>query len=228
MRVAIVSGASSGIGLAIAKTLCKTYKVLAIARDFSKCDFRHDNFVKVLVDLSRKQSILEFYKAYKKENICVLVNNAGVGYFGYHEELTAEQIENMIYLNLTSPILLTNKFLRILKKNQGHIFNISSISAIKPAIYGAVYGSTKSALKHFGVSLFKESRKHGLKVTNIMPDITKTNFFNELNFTYKDDEDYYIDPSEISEIISSILKTNMVVSDIVLQAKKFSIKKNGK
>ena len=224
-QVAIVSGASSGMGLEISKVLCRQYKVLGIARNFSKCDFFHENFVQIQADLSKKSDILEFYSQYKKENIFILVNNAGVGHFGYHEELKTEKIEEMVYLNLTSPMLLSNKFLRILKKNRGFIFNISSMSAINPAVFGAAYGACKSALKHFGTSLFQENRKYGLKVTNIMPDIAKTNFFDELNFTYKNDADYFIDPCEISKIVEMIVNQNMVVSDIVLQPQKFAINK---
>ena len=161
----------------------------------------------------------------KKKEVDVLVNCAGVGYFGVHESLSLDQIDEMIDLNLKAPLYLSKLFFSHLKKSKGYIININSISAIKPAVFGAVYGASKAGLKHFGTSLWAESRKSDIKVVNIEPDITKTSWFDDKNFTYYDDEEYFIDPKEIAKLIHNILSFKMIVSDIVLEPSKFRIEK---
>ncbi len=229
MKSAIVTGASKGIGKECAKTLLKKgYKVFALARDFSKLEIEEENFIKIEIDLSKPKEIKNLDKKIDKENLKILINNAGVGYFGMHEDISFEKIEEMIDLNLKAPLLLSKMFLKSIKKNKGYIFNINSISAIKPAIFGAAYGASKAGLRHFGKSLFAESRKSGLKVININPDITKTSFFDNLHFSYDKDPLSYINPQQIAKIIEDILKLgeNIVLTDITIEPQKFKISKN--
>jgi len=122
LQVAIVTGASSGIGLAVSKKLiANNYKVYGIARDFAKVDFQHPNFVNVDCDL---QDITELQKKTSEiikseKNITVLVNNAGIGYFGWLEELKISDIAEMVSTNLLAPFILTKLLLRHLKKTGG-------------------------------------------------------------------------------------------------------------
>ena len=225
MKKALVTGASSGIGLEISKMLIDFgVLVYATARDFGKCNFKNENFLEIPIDLRQKDEILKLKKI---KDISILVNCAGVGYFGSYESLSFEQIQEMITVNLTAPLLLTKLFLNPLKKNSGYIFNIASISAIKPAIFGVVYGASKSGLRHFGNSLFNESRKSVLKVVNINPDITKTPWFDKLDFSYTTDPLSFIDPAQIAQIIKNILelKEGTVVTDITIEPQKFKITK---
>ena len=228
MNVAVVTGASSGIGLEIAKRLVTLgYKVYAIARDFKKTEFNNELFLKRECDLTDKKMLLALAKELKKQNLKILVNSAGIGYFAPCEEIKVENIEKMIALNLTAAILLSREFLRVLKKNRGFIFNINSISGLKPSPFGSVYGATKAALRHFGNSLFEEGRKSGLKVISINPDITKTPFFNNLHFKESDDPLSYIEPSCIANIVEDILnaREGTVITDITIQPQKFKIEK---
>jgi short-subunit dehydrogenase len=122
--------------------------------------------------------------------------------------------------------LITKSFLRALKRNRGYIFNICSISGIKSAPFGAVYGATKAGLRHFGKSLFLEARKSGLRVVNINPDITDTPFFNDLNFKPSNDPLSYIKPQSIANLIEEILgKDELVVTDITIEPQLFKIEK---
>ena len=226
MKTAIITGASSGIGLEIAKVFCHNgYKIFGLSRDFSKCEFSHKNFIKRECDITDKKQITYFWEQMKKTPVDALVHSAGVGYFGLHENITYEEIEKMIDTNLKAPLYISKLFIHHLKTTQGYIFNINSISAIKDATYGAVYGATKAGLKHFGKSLFSEYRKSGVKVVNIEPDITKTPWFNDKNFTYHDSDENVIDPKEIAKIVLDIINLKAVVTDIVLQPQKFRIEK---
>ncbi len=228
MKNAIVTGASSGIGLACATRLLQMgYKVIGVSRDFSKCDCDHHNFVHLTCDLTQKEQLLTLQHKIDKENTFILINAAGVGHFAPHEELRVEQIEEIISLNLTAPLILSKLFLRPLKENSGYIFNISSISAQQPAIFGAAYGASKAGLQHFGLSLFKEARKSGLKVINIAPDITNTNFFDDLHFHPTEDPRSFIEPEDIAQIIANTLtmRPSTVITNITLEPQMFKLDK---
>ncbi len=228
MKKALVSGASSGIGKEISKKLLqKGYEVFGIGRDFSKCNIKDKNFYPLLCNLKDKKELHRFLQDYKKENISILVNCAGFGKFAPHEEISVSDIEDMIQVNLTAPLLLAKTFLRTLKRNRGYIFNICSISGIKQAPFGAVYGATKAGLRHFGSSLFVEARKSGIKVININPDITNTPFFNELNFGVTNDPLSFIEPTCIADIVEEVLnkKDGTVITDITIEPQLFKIDK---
>ncbi len=222
MKKALVTGASSGIGKAcVKKLLSLDYEVYGMARDFAKCEIEDAHFHHVLIDLTKEKN----YPTIKELHI--MIHCAGVGHFAPHEELKIAQIEEMIALNLTAPLLLTRHYLRELKQNAGFLFNINSISGIEPALFGACYGASKAGLAHFGTSLFKEARKSGLKVININPDITKTPFFDDLHFHASDDNLAYIEPEDIAQTIADTLKMRegTVITDITIQPQKFQIKK---
>jgi short-subunit dehydrogenase len=226
IKTAIVTGASSGIGLEIVKLFCENdFKVFGLSRDFTKCEFDHDRFVKRECDITNQKEISYFWELMKKTRVDVVVHSAGVGYFGLHENITFEEIEKMIDTNLKAPLYISKLFIHHLKETEGYIFNINSISAIKSATYGAVYGATKAGLKHFGDSLFSEYRKSGIKVVNIEPDITKTPWFEDKNFSYHDSDETVIDPKEIAKIVFDIISLKSVVTDIVIQPQKFRIEK---
>ncbi len=222
---ALVTGASKGIGKETAKALMALgYDVMGVARDFSECELE---FEKIECDLSEPKKVHYFLESYKKEDISLLVNCAGVGHFAPHEELSFKQIESMIYLNLTAPLLFTKTFLRSIKKNRGYIFNISSISAIKDAPFGAAYGATKAGLRHFSRSLFSEVRKSGVKVISINPDITNSSFFKDLHFFPDSDPLSFIEPTCVAKIITDILekRDGTVITDITIEPQIFKLKK---
>jgi short-subunit dehydrogenase len=223
---AILTGASSGIGKAIALSLIKEdITVYAIARDFSKCDIKHKNFIPINLDLSHTDEIQNLTN-YIKDDIDILINCAGIGIFSQHEDIKIQNIQNLININLTAPIILSKLFLKEIKKNSGYIINITSIEAIKRSKFSALYTATKAGLKAFSECLFEEARKDGVKVISINPDITKTNFFDKLNFKYFDDKEYYISADEIADTIIFILKNkNIAFQDITIRAQKFRLSK---
>lgn len=229
MRVAVVTGATSGIGRAITKMLLRSgIKVYGIGRDFSKLKIEDNNFIKVECDLKRYQNIessVEWIK--KRDKIDILINSAGVGYFAPHEEIAPYKLHNMIAINLEAPLILTQLFLRDLKEREGYIINISSITAKKSSVFGAGYSATKAGLTHFSKSLFDEVRKRGVKVITIHPDITKTEFYNDLNFREGESEDSYILPECVSRAVEDILtqRIGTVITDITIQPQRHMIRK---
>jgi len=217
MKTALITGSSSGIGHEIYELLKENdYKVYGISKHSSEieCDLQDTK------TLERK--IKEFLKA---TDIDLLVNCAGLGVFAPHEELSTKKITELIDVNLKAPIILTNLCLRSLKKTKGHIVNISSIEATKHSKFSALYSATKGGLRDFSLCLFEEVRKSGVKVININPDITKTAFFDKLNFEPTDDKESYINPKEIAKEVLHVINSPFVTTDLTIQAQKFSIKK---
>ena len=209
-KAAIVTGASSGIGLAISRVLCeKGYEVYGFGRDFAKEQTRKfveqtAAFHPVEGDLLEEQKLCDAVKEITKTaDIEVLVNAAGVGHYGLHEELTPKKIQTLVRTNLEIPLLLTNRLLRVLKKNHGYIINISSVTA-KQSI---------------GKSLFEEARKYGVKVTTIHPDMTDTNLYRDADFTCGEEPESYLLPDEVAKAVAYVLdqREGMVVPEITLR-----------
>ena len=236
MKTAIVTGASSGIGFAICRMLIEQQiKVYGIGRHFDdealqelKILDEMSLFTPIQCDLVKTNEVIDLIqKIQKEEEIHILINNAGVGYFGPHEELNPNKIHEMVTVNLEIPLLLTNLLLRTLKKNHGFIINISSITAKKSNTYGCTYGATKAALTSFSKSLFDEARKYGVKVVSIHPDMTKSNFYRNANFKEGESLDTYLLPEEVASAVSMVLsqREGVVISDITLQPQRHQLGK---
>ena len=216
-KAAIVTGASSGIGLAISRVLCeKGYEVYGFGRDFAKEQTREfveqtAAFHPVEGDLLEEQKLCDAVKEITKTaDIEVLVNASGVGHYGLHEELTPKKIQ---------PLLLTNRLLRVLKINHGYIIKISSVTAMQSSPHGCAYAATKAGLSSFGKSLFEEARKYGVKVTTIHPDMTDTNLYRDADFTCGEEPESYLLPDEVAKAVAYVLdqREGMVVPEITLR-----------
>ena len=210
LKKAVVTGYSSGIGKAISEILEENnYEVI-------KLKSRLEDTTNI------EQEINDILKT---NEINVLVNCAGLGKFVPHEEISISKIKELIDINLTAPIILSNLLLRSLKKTQGHIINITSIEATKHSKFSALYTATKSGLRDFGLCLFEEVRKSGVKVTSINPDITQTNFFQDLQFEPSLKEDTYLNAQDIAKSVLDILSIDAVVTDITIRPQRFEIKR---
>lgn len=224
MKKAIVTGASSGIGKAISNLLIgEGYQVFGFARHDSDSDLtteENKNFIPVICDLMKINELTDHIRSIMKvHEIDLLVNNAGVGYFGPHEELNPAKIHAMVTTNLEVPMVLSQLLLRQLKKNKGTIINISSVTAKKSNTYGCAYGATKAGLTSFSKSLFDEVRKYGVKVVTIHPDMTQSNFYRNANFCEGTSPDSYLLPEEIAQACKSILdaRDGLVITDLTIQ-----------
>ncbi len=228
MKTAVITGASSGIGKALSlRLLSLNYSVIGISRTINSSTIDHTNFTAIQIDLSdNKQTILLSQKL-KKESISILINSAGVGKFEPHEELSAKDIIDMTTLNLTAPMLLTNALLRDLKSNSGYLININSIEALRASKFAGVYSATKAGLKAFTDSLFEETRKSNLSVTNINPDMTQTDFYDNLRFETSQKENERLLATDIADAVEHILtmRKGAVISDYTIRSLNFGIAK---
>lgn len=237
-EAAIVTGASSGIGKAISQTLCDMgYHVYGIGRDFSKweTEFADEQekknigmFYPIELDLLNTEDVLKKMKEIrKKEKVSLLVNNAGVGYYGLHEELNAVKIQQMIRTNLEIPMILCNFWMRELKKEKGMIVMISSVTADQTNPHGAVYGATKAGLSSFTRSIFEESRKHDVRVVEIKPDMTKTELYRNADFEASNEEGAYLLPEDVSRALKFVIeeREGVLISELKIKPQYHRIQK---
>jgi short-subunit dehydrogenase len=225
-KSAVVTGASSGIGLAISRELCGMgYEVYGFGRDFSgegTAAFVRETpmFFPEICDLLDESKLCNRVKEIARATrVEVLVNAAGVGYYGLHEELSVRQIQMLVRTNLEVPLVLTNRLLRTLKEHHGTIINISSVTARQNSPHGCAYGATKAGLTAFGGSLFDEARKYGVRVTTIHPDMTQTNLYRDADFTCGEEPESYLLPEEVAAAVRFVLsqREGCTVPDITIR-----------
>lgn len=229
-EAAVVTGASSGIGLEISRTLHRLgYEVFGFGRDFAqKPLWQEEGCHPIVCDLLDAQSMCSHIRQIMAQNkIHVLVNNAGVGYYGLHEELNPKKIQELVRTNLEVPMILTQQMLRDLKKHRGYIINIVSVTANQSNPHGCAYGATKAGLASFTHSLFDEARKYGVKVSAVYPDMTQTNLYRSADFREGDEAESYLLPEEVAGAVEFILsqRDGAVAADVVLKPQIHRIKK---
>jgi short-subunit dehydrogenase len=227
-RLALITGTTSGIGEAIARRLLTTnFRVIGISRRPGTIE--HDAYEHLQVDLADSAALtLAAEKILERKNpLDVLINNAGVGHFAPHEELSCTHIEEMVRINLLAPMLLSKLCLRAIKSSRGWIINISSFSAHERSSFGAAYAATKAGIKHFSDSLFEEVRKSGAKVVTISPDITRTPFYDDLSFAPEDDPAAAVQPEDVAETVLHVLsqREGSIISEVVIRPQRLLLQK---
>ena len=203
--------------------------MFGFGRDFGKAEWKEeDNVHPIVCDVLDTEKLCACVRQITAQHqVRILVNNAGVGYYGLHEELSPRKIKELVRTNLEAPMILTQQLLRHLKKNAGYVINISSVTADKSNPRGCAYGATKAGLASFSHSLFDEARKYGVKVVTIFPDMTQTNLYRNADFREGDETETYLLPQEVAEAVEYILsqREGMVVTDITLKPQTHSIKR---
>ena len=174
-KVVVITGASSGIGLATAKRLSKDgCKVYGISKD----DFKSEEFSNYQMDVNNIDSIEKILEEIfnKEGRIDVVINNAGFGIAGAIEYATKEKIQALFDTNLTAVVKISSLALKYLKKSKGNLINTSSVAGVTPIPFQACYSASKAGVLNFSLALDGEVRRFGVKVTAILPGDTKTGF----------------------------------------------------
>lgn len=229
-EAAIVTGASSGIGYAVSQKLnALGYEVFGFGRNFDNVKQKEEDSIHPIVcDILDTDKLCTCVKQIAaRHQVRVLVNNAGVGYYGLHEELSPDKIKKLVRTNLEAPMILTQQLLRHLKENAGYVINISSVTASQSNPHGCAYGAAKAGLASFSRSLFDEARKYGVKVVTISPDMTQTNLYRSADFREGDETNSYLLPEDIAGAVEWILsqREGVIVTDITLKPQIHRIKR---
>ena len=214
LKTAVVTGASSGIGLAIAEMLTEEgYKVYGIGRIFPDgCDFFEK---RISLDLRDTDILLEKISGIKKVDL--LVNAAGSAYYGLAEFNTPNQIKEMCRTDLEAPMILISALLPKLKDSKGMIINIASVTSTRINTHGAAYGALKAGLRSYGRSLYEEVRKTGVRVVTVCPDLTAgTKLYRNADFKPSEDDGCYLVPGDTAECVRDIInmREGAVVTEV--------------
>jgi short-subunit dehydrogenase len=187
-KTALITGASNGIGLELAKVhAAKGGDLVLVARNKSKLDQLKNELekeFKVVVhtigkDLSAVNAAQDIYDETTKQNIQIdyLINNAGFGDFGLFSETSWEKELEMINLNISTLTLFTKLYLKdMLNKGNGKIINVASTASFQPGPMMAVYFATKAYVLSFSEALSNEVSNKGVSVTALCPGPTKSGF----------------------------------------------------
>ncbi|MFN7128908.1 MAG: oxidoreductase [Brevundimonas sp.] len=184
-KIALVTGASSGIGLITAATLARAgYRVFGTSR---KPAPDRDGVAMLVCDVSDEASVQALVAQVLERvgRIDLVVNNAGVGLIGAAEEASIAQAQRLFDVNLFGVARVVNAVLPVMRaQGEGRIVNMSSALGLIPAPYNAFYASTKHAVEGYTESLDHEVRRFGIRAVLVEPGVTRTAF--EENLTRAD------------------------------------------
>ncbi|MDA9123922.1 3-oxoacyl-[acyl-carrier-protein] reductase [Gammaproteobacteria bacterium] len=177
-KVVLISGASRGIGAAIAIHLASLgYKVIGTARSEFKFDKPSDNLIPLKLDITCRESIKDCTTKLKEQNLLpdILINNAGITSDQLFLRMKDDEWDNVLATNLTGTFNLTKAFIKNMIKNRyGRIINISSISGLMGNPGQVNYSSAKAGLSGFTKSLAKEVGSRNITVNSVAPGFIET------------------------------------------------------
>ena len=205
-RTAIVTGASRGIGRAIAVRLAREFEVLALARDAERLDQLSREISAsggscrpVVVDLSKPAAIDRALDGIEAD---VLVNNAGVITKKPLTKMTPDEWHEMMDVNVNAIYHATRTLLPgMIARRRGHIVNIASIAGRSAFPGGTGYVATKHAVLGFSESLMLEVREFGVKVSVVMPGSVATDMIVGDN----PDQSWMLKPDDVAAVVADIL-----------------------
>jgi len=227
-KVAIITGASTGIGKHISVELSKKeYIVILISRSKDKLksvkkiiDKNGHECIIIESDISKESSVDKIFKKIKSfNNIDILINNAGLGIFNKIENISNSDWDVQINTNLKGSFMMTRNIIPIMKKNKnGKIVFINSVAGLKPYPYSSAYVASKFGLRGFASSIREELRKDNIKVISVHPGAIDTPFWNEIEGDFPREK--MLSPIDISKsIVNSLLsRNNLVNEEIVIRS----------
>lgn len=196
-KIALISGATSGIGASFAKRFAQDgYDLIITGRRQDKIQSLADGLAKeynvnievIIAELADSKDIESLVRHITtKENIEILVNNAG---FGIGKGFNADNIENqekMVKVHVIATMQLIHAVIpQMIRRGRGAIINVSSIAAFSPLPEDATYCGTKAFLNNFSESLYMELREKDIRVQALCPGFTRTDFHEKMGMKSED------------------------------------------
>lgn len=227
-KTIVITGASRGIGLAIAKKLLiEGHEVVGLSRTHA---LKHENYIAKKIDLADLKFLPDQLRALQTElpEVDALICNAGVWHYSNFEELSFDEIRHIIELNFLSQIYLVKTFLPQMKAQKSGDINFIGSESIRSApSKQSVYAASKSALSTFAKSLRSECATKNIRVTTINPGAVKTDMFDAAPFSLSNDAMHSILPEDIAGLISYLLEGRLgtVLDEIHLSPQKHHVEK---
>jgi NAD(P)-dependent dehydrogenase (short-subunit alcohol dehydrogenase family) len=227
--VAVVTGASSGLGTHFATSLIdRGATVYGLARNADKLDALQttlgDAFRPLPCDLRDEDQVEAAFDTVRDETgrLDVLLNNAGLGQFGPVDELPLDDWDVQMDTNLRGVFLCAREAVPMMREQNaqtgfgGHIVNVASIAGLLGNPNLTAYNATKFGVRGFSDSLMKEVRDDGIRVTCLYPGSTDTNFFDVAGVEMTDNP---LAPEDVADTVIHVLESpaNHLISEVVLR-----------
>ncbi len=204
--IAVVTGASRGIGRAVAKRLAPEYDIVAVARSNDQLESLATEIEAgggtcrpIPIDITDHRAVDSSLSGIDAQ---VLVNNAGVGVLKPLLELTREQWMQMVDLNFTALFDVTRAIApAMVARRSGHIIVIGSITGRSPLAGGTAYAATKAAANSFAESLMLELRDAGVKVSVVNPGSVST------SFSDRDNSSWALAAGDVADAVAVVIAT---------------------
>lgn len=229
----LITGSSSGLGLAIARLLLeKNPQLQLVGLSRRPGPLNHPRFEHQATDLCDLDSTAARARrfAQDKGRCDLVVCAAGQGGFRPSDAWTGEELDRLVRLNLTSPMLLLSELLPSLRRAESGslVVLLSSTSARERAPLGAAYAATKGGLGRFAESLFMEGRKQGVRVMNLSPGMTLTPFYDEERFAPQEGRETALNPLDLAELVNFFFSgpgRAMNPTQLVLEPQRVGVRK---
>lgn len=214
-KVAYITGGSKGIGYGVAKVLLESgmrvavtsrslkaarAAALTLSTDASRIFVYESDVTSMASEQKAVQAVTDHFG-----QLDVLVANAGVGHFGSIETLSEEDWKSTIDTNLTGVFNSVKASIEALKKTKGYIITIASLAGANFFENGAAYNASKFGLVGFTQAIMLDLRKHGIKVSTIMPGSVATEFNNHIP---NEADAWKIQPEDIGQLVAGLLQMN--------------------
>jgi len=216
MKTVLITGGSKGIGLGIAKVLLKAGMKVAITGRNSEtvekaaAGLRAEGLENIIAIQSDVRKLEDEQAAVNKVieqfgSLDVMIANAGVGAFAPIDEMTSQQWNDIIDINLTGVFNSTKAAIPALKKSEGYLITIASLAGANFFAKGAAYNASKFGLVGYTQAVMLDLRPYNIKVTTIMPGSVAT-YFN--GHVPGDNDAWKIQPEDIGKLCDDLLSMN--------------------
>ncbi|MCF8059899.1 MAG: SDR family oxidoreductase [Bacteriovoracaceae bacterium] len=194
MKTILITGCSSGFGLQMVEDLLGAgHKVIATLRNASERSHIFNDLIKsysdnltiINLDVTNSTDRVFIGKIIKEKfdsKLDVLINNAGVGFFGALEDISENQVIEQMQVNFFGPTFLIKELLPFLRDSKGRVINITSIMGQYSTPLGSVYSASKYALEGLTEGLCYEMSFHGVSVSSVVPGGHRTNFLKAITW----------------------------------------------
>lgn len=226
MDIAVVTGASSSLGIAISRRLIDLgFRVYGLGGDYRNCPLNNVDFKPINCDLSDgaqvMQSVMEIIE--REGGICLVVNNAKFFPKDSFAEASPQEMDRSMRINLLTPLLIARCALPSLQRLQGFIINLG-VSAQESARGGVIGAATSGGLRWAHEALFDEVRDYGVKVSLISPEPNRRPVTNGGSKAAKSSSETAIDPSAVAEAVVGLVQSrgDNWVTELVIRPRRWT------
>ena len=228
-KIAIITGASSGLGRSISlKLAINGYEVVLASRNKKKLECLQKDINKnggiskiVVTDVSKESDIEKMYSSIEIDKVDIVVNNAGLGIFNKIQKITSNEWDEQININLRGAFLMT-KYISgsMIKRKEGKLIFINSVAGINAYPHSAAYVASKFGLRGLTSSLREELREHNIKVISIHPGAIDTPFWNKVKVDFSREDMLNADDVASSVVHAILAPNNLVQEEIIIRRTK--------